>query len=258
MDEEKQPLISVVIPAYNEEPYISACLASLEKQDFTGKYEIIVVDNNSTDRTAQIAAQHGATVISEQRQGVAIARQTGFMHAKAPIIASTDADSIVPENWLSIIAEKFATTPSLVEFGGLYKLTSGPKTARTFFSALAPVIWKLDKIIIRNWSIPAVNMAVHKNAFEQVGGFKTKMHINEDAVLSNDLSKIGQVVLDPDFFVLTSGRRYRNGLLAGLAAYIPNTFARVMRKPEKLNAPLKSIRTEESLIKTLGKKLKKP
>ncbi|MBU6447875.1 glycosyltransferase [Patescibacteria group bacterium] len=257
MEKNQKPAITVVIPAYNEEQYIGACLQSLNKQDFSGSCEIIVVDNNSTDRTAQVAEKYGAKVIKENRPGVSYARQTGFDSANSPIIASTDADSTVPANWLSTIAKKFSDNSELVEFGGLYHLYSGPITARMFFLLLAPFIWKLDKRAMHGWSIPGVNMAVRKIAFEKIGGFRTELHINEDAMLSQDMKKIGKVELDPYFCVKTSGRRYRNGLLAGLAAYTPNTLARIARRPEKLNIAFKPIRTEKSLLKTMKEKLKK-
>lgn len=252
-----KPEISIVIPAYNEESYLGACLDSLKNQDFKGSYEIIIVDNNSTDKTAEIAAHYRATVIKESVAGVAYARQTGFMAARAPIIASTDADTIVPKNWISIISKKFSDDPTLVEFGGLYHLYSGPLTARLFFQFVAPFVWKLDKRAMHGWSIPGVNMALRKSAFEKIGGFRTELKINEDAMLSQDLKKIGKVELDPHFLVKTSGRRYRNGLIAGLAAYAPNTLARLARRPEKFNIKFKPIRNEKSSVRLLKNKIKK-
>ena len=62
------PAISVVIPAFNEEKYLPACLEALKKQTFKN-YELIVVDNNSTDKTAQIAKKFGARVVKEKKQG---------------------------------------------------------------------------------------------------------------------------------------------------------------------------------------------
>ncbi|MHB1711171.1 MAG: glycosyltransferase family A protein, partial [Acidimicrobiales bacterium] len=67
----------MVIPAYNEAGYLAGTLASLVRQDFTGVYEVIVVDNNSTDDTARIAESYGARVVREPRPGVCYARQAG-------------------------------------------------------------------------------------------------------------------------------------------------------------------------------------
>lgn len=90
----KRPAVSVVIPAYNEERYLAACLTSLQKQTLKN-FETIVVDNNSTDKTAEIARRFGAKVVKELKQGIIPARERGFREAKAEIIARTDADTIV-------------------------------------------------------------------------------------------------------------------------------------------------------------------
>jgi len=84
---------SVVVPAYNEAAYLGRALDSLQHQDYGGTYEIIVVDNNSTDSTADIAARHGVRVVREPQQGVCAARQRGADCARGEIIISTDADS---------------------------------------------------------------------------------------------------------------------------------------------------------------------
>ena len=60
------PFVSVVIPAYNEENYLLSCLESIKKQDYAGEYEVIVVDNASTDNTAQIALAWGAKIVYEK------------------------------------------------------------------------------------------------------------------------------------------------------------------------------------------------
>ena len=102
----KKIAISVVIPAHNEEKYIGKCLNSIRKQTFKD-YELIVVDNNSTDDTSKIAARYGARVIKETKQGITPARERGFKEAKAEIIARTDADAIVSPNWLKTINHTF-------------------------------------------------------------------------------------------------------------------------------------------------------
>lgn len=94
--------ISVVIPVYNEASYLPACLESLRKQTLPPD-EIIIVDNNSTDRTARIAKDFGAKVINEPKQGIVFARNTGFDAARGDIIARGDADSIFPTDWLAEI-----------------------------------------------------------------------------------------------------------------------------------------------------------
>jgi len=110
--------ISVVIPAYNEEKYLGRCLRALRNQNYPRScYEVIVVDNGSTDSTAEIARSCGARVVREGVKGVAWARQRGALAAMGEVIAFTDADTIVLPHWLARIAAHFTADPTL---GGLY------------------------------------------------------------------------------------------------------------------------------------------
>lgn len=102
--------VSVVLPAYNEEKLLARCLESLQNQT-VAPYEIIVVDNNSIDATAQIARKNGAIVVKETRQGIAWARDAGFNHASGDIIARCDADCTAPPEWIEKITSYYQTTP---------------------------------------------------------------------------------------------------------------------------------------------------
>ena len=115
MAEENQNFkIAVIIPAYNEGKYLASCLSSLKGQDYRGNYEIIVVDNGSTDGTAEIARSFGARLISCPQKGVVLARQKGASQTEADIIVQTDADSVLPKNWLSSIASNFKNNRNIV------------------------------------------------------------------------------------------------------------------------------------------------
>ncbi|MFX1293306.1 MAG: glycosyltransferase, partial [Promethearchaeota archaeon] len=104
----KKPRISVVIPSYNEEKNIQRTLLKLNHQTIPrADYEIIIVDGNSTDKTREIAEAMGAKIIMQKREGVGGARNDGFLAAKADFVATTDADCIVPNQWLEIFLEDF-------------------------------------------------------------------------------------------------------------------------------------------------------
>ena len=113
-----QVRFSVVVPAYNEAAYLGRALDSLQHQDYGGTYEIIVVDNNSTDSTADIAARHGVRVVREPQQGVCAARQRGADCARGEIIISTDADTTQPRDWLRTIDARFADSERIVAVAG--------------------------------------------------------------------------------------------------------------------------------------------
>jgi glycosyltransferase involved in cell wall biosynthesis len=98
--------LTIVIPAYNESRHLRLCLDSISIQDFAPS-EVIVVDNNSTDDTVAIAKEYSfVKVVKESKQGIYYARNKGFNSAKSEIIARIDADTILPNNWVSRI-EKF-------------------------------------------------------------------------------------------------------------------------------------------------------
>ena len=110
--------LSIVIPAYNEERYIGACLDSIAAQT-TAPAEVILVDNNSTDQTAKIARQHSfVKVLSEERQHQVFAQAGGFNLATGDILGRIDADSILPPDWVKKITKAFTDDPKLVAVTG--------------------------------------------------------------------------------------------------------------------------------------------
>jgi len=242
-----QPFFSVVIPAFNEEKFLPKCLESLKEQDFKN-FELIVVDNNSTDRTVELAKKFGAIVFSEKNQGVAFARQKGFLNVKGKIIASTDADTILPKNWLSKIFKEFKKDENLIAFGGSCIFYSGPISARLASRFFLYPFLIFDKFFSGGWNLMGCNMAIKKEAFLKIGGFNTNLKFNEDIEISYRLREIGKIKFDSNFKIKTSGRRYRNGLIFGLIDYIPSTFFRwIFRKCDKFQK-FPPVRKEESLI----------
>ena len=110
--------LSIVIPAYNEERYIGACLDSIAAQSVM-PLEVIVVDNNSTDKTVQVARKYPfVKILHEKRQHQVFAQATGFNAAKADILGRIDADSILPPDWTKKVIKALETDPKLVAVTG--------------------------------------------------------------------------------------------------------------------------------------------
>ncbi|KKQ24439.1 MAG: Glycosyl transferase, partial [Candidatus Roizmanbacteria bacterium GW2011_GWC2_37_13] len=106
--------VSVIIPVFNEEKYIKSCLDSLISQEEKPD-EIIVIDNNSTDRTIDIVKKYPQVkVINEKKQGIAYARNAGFNAATGDILVKCDADSRFPINFIKNIKKKFSDSNSIV------------------------------------------------------------------------------------------------------------------------------------------------
>lgn len=208
--------ISVVIPAYNEEKYLPACLRALQEQTYpANRYEIIVVDNASTDATADVARRFGVRVVHEPVKGVARARQAGFEAARGQVIASTDADTVAPRWWLSRIAEHMEQDPDLGGvYGPVYWFDGG------FHERLImqyPVTWALSVShrMNRSWWIGS-NWAVRAEVFWRVEGFRdfeVGGLLGEDVYIATRVSRVARVLFDPDLVVYSSGRRSREGYL---------------------------------------------
>lgn len=210
--------ISVVIPAFNEEKFIGPSLDALLRQDFRGSYEIIVVDNASADRTAEICIGKGVKVVSEPRKGVVFARQAGFLQAKGNIIATSDADTIVPPDWLTYIYKAFKSCPRMVAFGGLYRLNDGPLFHRMGTKVWLPLFCVLDNVLLGG-GLLGCNMAIRRHSFLACKGFNLELKWNEDGEIARRLHNQGKVEIDRRFFVYTSGRRYNRGILRGIFPY---------------------------------------
>ncbi len=223
--------ISIVVPAHNEENFIGATLDCLLHQDFRGSYEIIVVDNASTDRTAEICRSKGVQVIAEPRKGVVFARQKGFLEAKASIIATTDADTEIPPNWLTWLYEGFQSCPRMVAFGGLYRLGDGSLFHRVGTRIWLPLFCVLDNVLIGG-GLLGCNMAVRRNAFLACRGFNLDLKWNEDGEIARRLQKQGKVEIDRKFFVYTSGRRYQKGFFHGILPYLSYTLLHLGKRKD--------------------------
>lgn len=198
--------ISVVIPAYNEEKRIGHCLKSVMSQT-TPPFEVIVVDNNSSDETAKIAREEGAIVVTEKHQGVTFARNTGFNLARGEIIARTDADTLVPSNWLETISNYFEKDKSI-------DAISGP--AVFGFNVFSPIVkilvFDINRRIFGHYGLYGPNFAIRKSAWERV---KDEICLDDDKVhedtdLSIHIGKEGKIAFVKNLKVKTSARRVRH------------------------------------------------
>ncbi len=199
-------MISIVVPAYNEEKLIRECLESLIKQQFKDKFEIIVVDNGSKDKTVSIAQDMGVRVVSCPRKGVAYARQAGAEAARGEIIVQADADTIYPPWWLGRIQKQFKKHPKAVAVAGTFIYKNPPWWAifeyflRVFFGYLSSLVFGRPLII------SGANLAFYKNALTRIGGYNQNAYSMDQIDISNRLSRIGKVIYDGRSYCATSER----------------------------------------------------
>jgi glycosyltransferase involved in cell wall biosynthesis len=166
--------ISVIIPAHNEEKYIGDCLLSLSHQDYPkNMYEVIVVDNNSTDETENIASSYHIKLIKQNTGPVGAVRNAGAKKGTGNILAFIDADCVAPANWLT-------TGNALIQkkndvYGGGYNLRPDP-------------FWIEKYWLLKNKNPPKHLLGccifIRKNDFFTVGGFSEDITSGEDTELS--------------------------------------------------------------------------
>lgn len=221
------PFVSVVIPAHNEENFIGGTLQSLQHQDYEGKYEVIVVNNASTDKTAEIAQSFGSKVIFQPIKGLRFTRERGFEAASGDLIASTDADITLPANWLSKLVKELQSDNDLVAVSGWFKLQNGPLIPKFIinnFSALGLIIYKE---VFRKSLLLDPNFIVKKEAYFKSGGLSGLDSMNEDLLLAQRLGTVGKVKMhySDEWAVVSSPRRWMDGFLPGSGRYLVNAIS---------------------------------
>jgi peptidoglycan/xylan/chitin deacetylase (PgdA/CDA1 family) len=230
--------ISVIIPAYNEEATIHRTLNSLRKQDYPGVFEIIVVDNRSTDDTARIAEAWGARVVREERKGYIYALMCGFEHASGDILITTDADTVVPPNWISTLIQAFEEDSQVVAAGGMVEFCDANWRGSFFARCILPIALAYDRLCFSYPHLWGATMAVRRDSFMKAGGWTGKFNLHADADLSRRMAKIGKVTMIDSLKVSTSARRFNHKLLLNLLVYGGNFMGmQFLHRPIFFNFP---------------------
>jgi len=185
------PKISVVIPAYNAAGFIEKCLESLSRQTFRD-FEIIVSDDASTDETAQIAAPCAKVVRSRENQGVGAARNRGAEASAGTLLVFTDADVVLPENWLANIVQDMESfqVPCV---GGGYSGSIGNSFIEQF--AHLELLKRRENTPAFVKTLVANNFACTRDVFFECGKFPER-YVCEDLRLSFKISRKYKIYWD--------------------------------------------------------------
>ncbi|MGC1176487.1 MAG: glycosyltransferase family 2 protein [Candidatus Saccharimonadales bacterium] len=190
---DKLARVSIVIPVYNEAGHIGACLEAIAAQT-AAPYEVIVVDNNSTDDTVAIAERYPfVKVLREPRQGVVYARDRGFDAVTGDIIGRLDADSIIAPDWVATLRQLFTEDDDLAAV-----------TGKVRYYGLALSSWldafdlrirrRMARLLGREIAMQGANLALRRSAWQQV-----KRH----------LCRVGGMHEDYDLAIHLAARHYK-------------------------------------------------
>jgi len=214
MQEQKALSVSVVIPCYNEQDSIARCLSALQNQT-KAPYEVIVVDNNCTDKTVAIARLFGAKVVRETTQGLVAARNAGMNAASGGIIARIDADSVAAPHWVDQIAKALSDKNLQAVTGTGYFYDLPLKRFATWFRNLFAV--KLNRLLLGHNMLWGSNMAVRTDAWRMV---RTELCAEKDLMEDLDIAMhladrfgTGALCYDPQMRADISARRATTGFM---------------------------------------------
>jgi glycosyltransferase involved in cell wall biosynthesis len=200
----EKPLVSVVVPALNEERHIAACVKSLLRQTAPrSQYEIIVSDSSSGDGTAKVAKKAGADrIVTCKRHSAGFGRNFGAKHARGELIGFVDGDSVAGETFVEGVISALRDKKGVAATG---PIRSGDGKYGLFMRW-----WSFQdrlSIPLRKPIFPGFNFAARKKDFLSVGGMSEKDIVCEDIEVAWKLQKRGRVVWEPKMMVSTSTRR---------------------------------------------------
>ena len=231
--------LSFVVPAYNEEAYLPACLESILAQtgELGDAVEIIVVNNASSDRTLQVAMGFkGVRVVDEPRKGLTFARQAGFAASSGELIANVDSDSRLTEGWVQTVLAEFAAEPKLVALSGpfiYYDMSPNQRVSVRIFYAIAYLVYALNRWVLRAGSmVQGGNFVLRRSALEQIGGFDTSISFyGEDTDIARRMNQVGDVKFTLELKMFSSARRLKKeGTLRIALRYTINYFWTIFGK----------------------------
>jgi glycosyltransferase involved in cell wall biosynthesis len=224
------PQISAIICTHNRDQYLGAAIDSLLHQDFAEEYEVIVVDNASSDRTREVVevrlSHPRLRYIHESVLGLSVARNTGATQALSPILAYLDDDAVASSQWLQVLHDAFASNEKLAIAGGKVTLlwAEGMEPPRWLSAGLAGNLGAYDLgeatvFIDRPGLTPrGLNYSIRQSFLEQIGGFDL------------NLGRVGKNLLSNEELVMTE----RALELGWQVAYVPEAIVAHNVAPERV------------------------
>jgi glycosyltransferase involved in cell wall biosynthesis len=218
------PKIAILICAFNEENYLPAALDALNNQTTSrGDYDVVVVDNASTDRTAQIIEEKGAIRVAESKKGIVNALKAGFDYMnknQVDWVLCTDADSEAPREWVEVVVNAIKQNPD-AGFTGPVFFTKTPWLMNQVSGLVYKGVLVMSKLIGGFVQFIGSNMAIKMSDYNRIGGLDMKYKISADVDISRRLTRVGgRIVYVPKMKMYVSNRRFRKEPLRATIQYI--------------------------------------
>ncbi len=212
-------MISIVVPAYNEEANIVSCLESLNHQTVPrSEYEIIVVDGGSKDRTRELAEPYADMVFIQTSRRVGGARNDGVMRAKGDIVGTTDADCIIPPDWVERVRRGLADPKVVQLYGPVDPIEAGLKNRISLM--LANTFSRIGYYTGLLYYTLGCNTAFNRRAFIEAGMYHC-VDAGDDLEIARRMRRVGKVKFDDRLRVGFSMRRYQQfGTLKSLYEWL--------------------------------------
>lgn len=221
-----EPIVSIVIPVWNEEKNIVGTLSSFAKMHVPYECELIIVNNNSTDRTPEILDLLGVKVIHEKQQGIAHARLAGLRASKGVYQLCGDGDSLYPPDWISEMVNPLVKNPSITCVYGNYSFTPAAHLSRWqlgLYELVAESLfecrrWRREFLNVRGanfgfrvaegLAVKGFEMPVTR-VYDNQEGARTFVVFGEDGRMGRKLGEIGKIKLVRSYRarIWTSSRR---------------------------------------------------
>lgn len=189
------PAVTIIVPVYNDQGHIGQLIESLLKQDYSHELlEIIIVDNNSTDRTKEIILHYPVTLIEEKEiQSSYAARNKGIAHASGSVLAFTDSDCHPAITWIREGIDALISQSADLAGGHVEFVLSDKRTAGEMYDSITHI--QVEMGIRERKGCPTANLFARARLFEEMGLFGATLTSGGDYIWTNKAIRNGHLLV---------------------------------------------------------------
>lgn len=222
----EKPDVSVVIPVWNEQDNIFRTLSSLSSSITDHKVEIVVINNNSTDKTQQVLDELGVINYLQPKQGTPFARQMGLDKARGKYFLCADADTLYPPQWINLMVAPMASNTGVTGVYGRYSFIPPEGSNRFglwFYELFTAIIIRVRQRKREYMNVYGFNMGLVTQIGKEVGGFEVRGDRKYAGVVGSDYNNEAE-----------DGRMALNLSARGKLSLVTNAKARVFSSSRRL------------------------